>query len=595
MSGVFPYRFRCGDGPRLRVDVRAKDETDAKARAGRLRKMVSLLVKAGRSLEAAGLLSDAAAEPLLRDFAQVERAGLDLAAVPVVTPEGEPAAPVSPVTYREVVRRWLSGEFHAEDPRGVPRKGPKGVEQDWSVYNATILGFVLDKDRKTTLGDKPIALVTKADLEAVKKSIGADYADGSYRRYCTLIRRPMVLAAQFGIIERDPTPPKFVPPEGKTRTGTYIYPDEDRAYLGDTRHRLVDRLAFGFGERNGTRPGELAKATWGDVDMKHRTFTLDINKTATPRQWRLEEDSFRMLELIRPTDPKDTDLIFVGFVLGHCADRFQRQLENTEGCDRREMFANTAVRRPVCAHTVRGTFVTLALASAQRPEGAHRTEMWVRDRTGHTTDREMQRYRKAARFAAEHEHTGWLDPLHTAIPELRRLAALRAARTMTRPVLDVVGHAVGQSPALPEQTAAASYPSCKVQPEPIGPALEATPEGLGGPEGGPELTEQHENGSGVLSVTERQAPRRGGRRVTSRAKTPSALPRVAPELPSGPPPAGVLGQAPTDPLELALERATRDREYGLATELIAEIRERRRARMSPDIVDLAAARAKRRK
>jgi hypothetical protein len=40
----------------------------------------------------------------------------------------------------------------------------------------------------------------------------------------------------------------------------------------------------------------------------------------------------------------------------------------------------------------------------------------------------MDRYRKQARFAAEHEHTAWFEPLTEAIPELARLEHLFLAR-----------------------------------------------------------------------------------------------------------------------------------------------------------------------
>lgn len=548
----FPRRMRCGPGPRQRLVIAAKDDAEADARAARIRVMVDALCRAGWALAAATLMRDAAAARLGRDFAAIERAGLDLAA----KPKGAEPTPVPALTYREVVRRWLSGELHALDRRLAPYKGPKSVAQDWSMYNQFILAAI---------GDKPIALVTADDCKELRKAIPSSRRDGTYARYCGLIRRPLLLAEKFGFIERSPVGEGFVPmastPEGKSRTGTYMYPDEDRAYLGDRRHPLVDRLVYGFCARNGTRPGEAAKATWGDVDVRHRTFTLDENKTKSPRQWYLEEDSFEMLVLIRPSDAEDSDLIFAGFDLDKAARRLQAQLAQTEGCERRELLASTKVRRPICMHHAgRATFVTLALASAQSPEGAHRTEMWVRDRTGHTTDREMQTYRRLARFAAEHHHTGWLTPLVDAVPELARLRALRARQEAV---------ASGPPPARPR----------------VGQSL------------GQSGHRQAKTAQGLFSSPNRQGAL-GEAAMSFRAgKAAIETTRESATLPPGPPETRGVGQGGADPdwvLQLSLERATADRQYELAAELVAELRERRRLRTSPDLVSLDEERRRRR-
>jgi hypothetical protein len=62
-------------------------------------------------------------------------------------------------------------------------------------------------------------------------------------------------------------------------------------------------------------------------------------------------------------------------------------------------------------HDLRGTFVTLALASG-------RSEAWVQHRTGYTTSAMLNRYRRASRSAKE-LGLGQLRPLDQALPELR--------------------------------------------------------------------------------------------------------------------------------------------------------------------------------
>jgi hypothetical protein len=58
-------------------------------------------------------------------------------------------------------------------------------------------------------------------------------------------------------------------------------------------------------------------------------------------------------------------------------------------------------------HDLRGTFVTLSLANGK-------TETWVADRTGHSSSVMINRYRRAARTAAE-LGSGELKPLHLAV------------------------------------------------------------------------------------------------------------------------------------------------------------------------------------
>jgi len=82
------------------------------------------------------------------------------------------------------------------------------------------------------------------------------------------------------------------------------------------------------------------------------------------------------------------------------------------GIDRPELFERSASRQPIRVHDLRATFVTLSLA-------AGKTETWVQDRTGHTTNAMLQRYRRAARTVRE-VALGPLLPLDEALPECRR-------------------------------------------------------------------------------------------------------------------------------------------------------------------------------
>jgi integrase len=83
--------------------------------------------------------------------------------------------------------------------------------------------------------------------------------------------------------------------------------------------------------------------------------------------------------------------------------------------DRAELFEKSDIRRPIRAHDLRATFITLALARGK-------SEQWVMDRSGRTTSTMLQRYRRAARTVAEAKMTT-LVPLHLAIPEFSPFVA----------------------------------------------------------------------------------------------------------------------------------------------------------------------------
>jgi integrase len=482
---AFPHRLRIGQGPRERVDVLGKDEPDSAARAQRLREMVKALVLAGRreaasvpnaptrrAEQAKALLLEAAATESPKDFSEVERAGYDLAATLLATD----AAPESePVTYRQVVTEWLDGKI-AREHRGKGVKAHSSlaaVESCWTVFNAHILPLI---------GNKPIADLTLEDAEKVKSAIGLlDIRDNTFSRYCGLIRRPFKLAVYpLKLMLTHPIPEDFVPDAGKAREGTYLYPEESREFMAATDRSLTDRIVWGYGERNGSRPGEAKLLQVGDVDFVNGTITLDHNKTKSPRQWKVETDVLEALYLLTPEEAGPDVYYFPDFDLEKASRTFQEHFRKI-GLDRRELLdpKDRKVRRPICAHAMRATFVTRAMANRDevgRP--THRAnEHWVRDRTGHTTTAEMDRYRKQARFAAEHEHTAWFDPLTEAIPELARLKLLflarggvwpwearerelRAARAASR-ALSSVGQKVGQDARVIGNWAMPLFPSPK--------------------------------------------------------------------------------------------------------------------------------------
>lgn len=145
---------------------------------------------------------------------------------------------------------------------------------------------------------------------------------------------------------------------------------------------------------------------------------LDENKTDDPRAWALSPGVVRALRAWRalraaegaPVGPDDPVFVLREDGRKYDAAKLFREHLCAAGIDRAELFEHSAARMQIRRHDLRATFVTLNLA-------AGRTEAWIADRTGHKSSAMINRYRRAARTAAELA-LGELRPLIEAIPEL---------------------------------------------------------------------------------------------------------------------------------------------------------------------------------
>lgn len=199
------------------------------------------------------------------------------------------------------------------------------------------------------------------------------------------------------------------------------------------------------------------------------------------------------------------------------------------GVNRRDLHATTKERRPLRFHDLRATFITLALAMGK-------TETWVMDRTGHTTSAQLNRYRRQARHAAE-LNLGWLGDLDECLN---------------------VGQGVGPFETEEPKLAGPLNPSRNR----LAPSESSTEPKQAAPE------------------VPHEPAQSGG---------PAALSQV-----------GQVGQVSPDPLieietrlARALDVALASQQWQLAQDIVRELGERRRARTSPDITSLDAARKRR--
>ena len=322
-------------------------------------------------------------------------------------PEGGEAVP----TFRQVGEMWTSGELHKRYPDQVKAKD--------STDDAARLGYLYELDiggRK--LGDVPIDRFTLDHAEAVMRQLPKTARrPGTRRAYAQIINRIAGLAVYpLRLIAASPLPRGFVPKAGRSPAFPYLYPSEDLALMACSEVPLWRRLLWGILDREGPRSGE-AKSWRLDVeaDTERGVATLDKNKTDDPRAWVMDPGVVRALRAYAGVRGlKVGDTLFADESDAQPDDTALAKLLRADlraaGVDRAELFLKGENRRPIRAHDLRGTFVTLSLANGK-------TETWVADRTGHRSSQMINRYRRAARSAAE-LGLGALVSLDFAIPEL---------------------------------------------------------------------------------------------------------------------------------------------------------------------------------
>jgi integrase len=313
------------------------------------------------------------------------------------------------MTFRDVGTLWTSGD--------LAKRYPDHVKEKRSGHNdASRLKHLYD-----TIGD--VAIDDPNWVDHAERAMGklpkSCKTPGARRQYAQLIRRVLGLAAYpLRLIPAVPLPPGFLPKLGGRKADQWLRPSEDARLMAATRIPLVRRLLWGVLAREGMRVAiEALPLRWRDVDLEIGSITIPDSKGGESRAWAGDPGVIRALKAYRKLlgDPEPNSRIFVdenGVSLDgvNHADAFRDDLKIAK-VDRPELFERTKNRLAIRAHDLRATFITISLANGK-------TESWVQDRTGHTSSVMINRYRRAARTAAE-LGLGTLAPLDEAIPELR--------------------------------------------------------------------------------------------------------------------------------------------------------------------------------
>lgn len=413
-SGFYRARFRTGAG-RVRIDLHVTGETAAIERRDRLQAMVSSLVRAKLYSAAAALLDEGARAKDGRAFLAVERA----ARATLQEAATEPDAPRKK-TYRELTEAWLDGELVKID-QTIGKRAERSAREILAMFSRYVFPLV---------GDLAIDAVDAAHLMQVRKAF-AKLGGRSIRAYCRLTLY-VLRVANYPLQLRGPLPVdpkqycKAVIP--KHEFG-WLYPSEECQIVSNPDEPIDKRTCLGFMARNGTRVTETTHLRWRmfDLDAAHLVIPAEITKTKKRRAFTLDPDVVEALrahrERARAAGGGGAD----DRVFPYDRNGFRKWLLAALprcGVTRAEVLVTTEYQRRLRLHDLRATFCTVGVFDG-------RTERQLRERTGHLTQSEFERYVRQAKTAPEREH-GWFSPLDKCLS-----GAIRGLP---------VGHVVGLDP-----------------------------------------------------------------------------------------------------------------------------------------------------
>ncbi|HWA76665.1 MAG TPA: tyrosine-type recombinase/integrase [Polyangiaceae bacterium] len=390
--------MRFGTKQQRRFRIPITDQRAASARATALVELGQTIGKAGIDPELGASLLTKAGAADATGLAKIKAAVAKLASgVQVKKKDAESSGKLQ--TFEDLGRAWTSGKLNKQYPDHVKLKRSADRDEDRLTHLYKTIGKV--QLRAFSLAD------AKRAMAALPK---AAKTSATRRQYAQLIAKVLNYAAwPCELIPHSPLPRGFLPKVKSTKATAYLYPAEDAALMASKKVPLARRMLYGFLAREGLRLGEALSLRWADIDLERAAIKLDENKSDDPRAWALSPGIAEALAAFRPEGAEDTDLVFSGLESRRMAEGFRDDLEAAE-VGRPELLARTANRQPIRVHDLRATFVTLSLA-------AGRSETWVADRTGHKSSVMINRYRRAARTAAELD-LGTLLPLNQAVKGL---------------------------------------------------------------------------------------------------------------------------------------------------------------------------------
>ena len=154
------------------------------------------------------------------------------------------------------------------------------VSKEGMVRPGTLNGYrgYIENHIRPCLGEKRISQIKAVDIQRFYDMLSRKLAGGTVRRIHTTLHGILKAAAQARLIPRNPveevTPPKFSYQEKKVLTAEQV----DRLMEVIQKDTLWHDL-FYTELTTGLRRGELCGLRWSDVDLEHKTITIENTRT----------------------------------------------------------------------------------------------------------------------------------------------------------------------------------------------------------------------------------------------------------------------------------------------------------------------------
>ncbi|UQA61784.1 tyrosine-type recombinase/integrase [Polyangium aurulentum] len=298
-----------------------------------------------------------------------------------VEPKGE--------TFNEYLERWLEDR---------DRRGLSGIQRD--------RGAILNRV-SPHIGTKPIAVITRRDLEAVVESLDRDVLEGKIQ-WATAVRvwgstrklfRDAARSKVKALRVRDDNPAAEVAPpdKGIEKAMVYIYPDEFLRLVECEKIPLEWRRIFALATYLYLRFSEIDRLRWSDLDLDRSIAYIQrgfddyrkIEKTpkgGKTRKFHIEPNLLPLLRVMRAEAGSE------GYVchdqLSRPAARFRECLLQA-GITRPELFKSDATHKRITFHDLRATGCTWMALRGDQP-------LVIQQRAGHRHFSTTQRYIREA-------------------------------------------------------------------------------------------------------------------------------------------------------------------------------------------------------
>lgn len=232
------------------------------------------------------------------------------------------------------------------------------------------------------IGEKPVATLTRDDLEDVRDALDRAIDEGRTRPataanvWSTLTSAMRAAYAAKDRTLRVHTSPLYVgilpPRDGASRSRPWLYPSEWLQLATCEAIPLDFRTAYALALYTGLRPNELRALTWGDVDLA--AGVVRVSKAWDPETKEIKPpktgEGTRVVplrpELAAVLRPGASSALVVGVLWRKIAVRFRADLQ-LAGVNRTRLFASTATEEEIDFRSLRDSYATWRVLSGVDP------------------------------------------------------------------------------------------------------------------------------------------------------------------------------------------------------------------------------------